>query len=213
MRIYARRTSSNCQKVLWFLGELGLDYEFVATGGDAGGLDAPAYRVLNPNGRVPTLVDGDLAVWESHTILRYLAAKFAPERFWSADPGARSQIERWMDWSQAQLDASFMALFWGHWRTPEAQRDVAANHLHVARCRHYLQTLDAALAGRRYLLGDELTLADVPAGALMYRYANLDVTDPLPPHAARWYAALCDRPAFQTHVMLPFAELKGRLAY
>jgi glutathione S-transferase len=213
MRLYARRTSSNCQKVLWFLGELGLPYELVPTGGDAGGLDAPSYRALNPNGRVPTLVDGDLAVWESHTILRYLAARYAPERFWSDDPGERSRFERWMDWSQAQLDASFMSLFWGHWRTPEPQRDVAANQLQLARCRHYLKTLDAALAGRRFLLGERLSLADIPAGALMYRYANLDVTDALPPNVARWYEALCTREPFRTHVMLPFDELKGRLAY
>jgi glutathione S-transferase len=213
VRLYARRTSSNCQKVLWFLGELGLEYELVPTGGDAGGLDAPAYLALNPNGRVPTLVDGGVAVWESHTILRYLAAKYAPERFWASDPAARSRFERWMDWSQAQLDASFMDLFWGYWRTPEAQRNAALNELHLARCRRYMQTLDGALAGRRFLLGDSLSLADVPAGALMYRYANLGVTDELLPNVARWYAALCERDAYRSHVMLPFAELKGRLAF
>ena len=213
MRLFARRTSSNCQKVLWFLGELGLDYELVPTGGDAGGLEAPAYLALNPNGRVPTLVDDGAAVWESHTILRYLAAKYAPERFYPADPAARSQVERWMDWSQAQLDASFMDLFWGYWRTSEAQRDAARNAQQLARCRVYMRTLDAALAGRRFLLGDSLSLADVPAGALMFRYANLGVTDALLPNVARWYEALCERDAYRAHVMLPFAELKGRLAF
>jgi glutathione S-transferase len=213
MKLYARRTSSNCQKVLWFLGELGLAYELVPTGGDAGGLDTPTYRALNPNGRVPTLVDGGLAVWESHSILRYLAATHAPADFWSDDPAARTHFERWMDWSQAQLDVSFMDLFWGHWRTPAPDRDERQNRRHLARCRHFMTTLDAALADRTFLLGDRLTLADVPAGALMYRYANLDVTDALPQNVARWYAALCDRPAYRTHVMLPFDDLKGRLAY
>jgi glutathione S-transferase len=213
MKLFARRTSSNCQKVLWLLGELGLDCEFVATGGDAGGLDAPAYRALNPNGRVPTLLDGDLAVWESHTILRYLASKYAPARFWSDDPAERSRFERWMDWSQAQLDAAFMSLFWGHWRTPERERDERQNRLYLSQCRRYMKVLDAALAGQPYLLGDGLTLADIPAGALMYRYANLDVTDPLLPNVARWYAALSERAPYRTHVMLPFDDLKGRLAY
>jgi glutathione S-transferase len=213
IRLYARRTSSNCQKVLWFLGELGVTYEFVATGGDAGGLDAPAYRALNPNGRVPTLVDGELAVWEWHTILRYLAANYAPERFWSEAAAERSCFERWMDWSQAQFDVSFMSLFWGHWRTPEKERNERQNRLHLARCQQYLQTLDAALAGRRFLLGDSLSLADIPAGTLMYRYANLDITGPLPPNVAGWYEALCEREPYRTHVMLPFDELKGRLAY
>jgi glutathione S-transferase len=212
MKLYARRTSSNSQKVLWFLGELGLEYEFVATGGDAGGLDRPDYRAMNPNGAVPTLLDGDLAVWESHSILRYLAAMYAAERYWPADPAERSWIDRWMDWSQSGFDAAFMALFWGYWRTPEADRDGAANRVHLARCRRYMKVLDAELAGRTYLLGDRLSLTDVPVGALMFRYANLEVTDDLLPNVARWYAALTERKAFQTHVMLPFDELKGRLA-
>lgn len=216
MKLYARRTSSNSQKVLWFLGELavecGLRYELVATGGDAGGLDAPEYLARNPNGRVPLLVDGDLSVWESHAILRYLAAAYAPERYWPADPAERSGVDRWMDWSQAQFDASFMALFWGYWRTPEAQRDADANALHARRCRRYLKILDGALADRDYLAGERLSLADVPVGALMYRCAKLDPTSDLPPHVARWYARLCEREPFRTHVMLPFDELKGRLA-
>jgi len=213
MRLFARRTSSNCQKVLWFLGEIGIEYEFVATGGDAGGLDTPAYRAINPNEKVPTLLDGDLAVWESHTILRYLAAAHAPTRYWSEDPAERSQIDRWMDWSQAQFDPSFMALFWGYWRTPEAERNDQANRIQIARCRRYMGILDQALSDRVYLAGDRLSLADIPVGTLMYRYANLDVTDDLPHRVARWYAALTEREAFQTHVMLPFDELQGRLAF
>ena len=213
MKLFARRTSSNCQKVLWFLGELGLEYEFRATGGDAGGLDTPEYDAINPNRMVPTLVDGDLAVWESHTILRYLAAAHAPARYWSEGPAERSQVDRWMDWSQAQFDPSFMALFWGYWRTPEADRNQEANRSQVARCRRYLTILDRALSDQAHVAGKQLSLADIPVGSLMYRYANLDVTDDLPPHVARWYATLTEREAFQTHVMLPFDDLKGRLAF
>ena len=212
MKLYARRTSSNSQKVLWFLGELGLEYELVPTGGDAGGLDRPEYLAMNPNGAVPTLLDGDLAVWESHSILRYLAAKHSAQRFWPEDPAERSKIDRWMDWSQSGFDAAFMALFWGYWRTPEVDRNEAANRVQLARCRRYMQILDGELAGRTYLLGDGLSLADVPIGALLFRYAKLDVTDALLPNVARWYATLTERVAFQTHVMLPFDELKARRA-
>ncbi|MDJ0787986.1 MAG: glutathione S-transferase family protein [Myxococcota bacterium] len=211
MRLHARRTSSNCQKVLWFLGELGLDYEFVPTGGDHGGLDDPAFRALNPNGRVPTWVDEHGAVWESHTLLRYLAAVHAKGRFWPEDPAARSRIERWMDWSQSGFDAAFMALFWGHWRTPEADRNERLNRMNAKRAAAALEVLDAELAGHDYVVGDALSLADIPIGALLYRYANLDVTEKLPGHVASWYARLVERPAFQEHVMLPFDELKGRL--
>ncbi len=212
MQLYARRTSSNCQKVLWFLGELGLEHEFVPTGGDAGGLDRPEYRAMNPNARVPTLLDGDLAVWESHTILRYLAATRAPGRWWPADAAERTRIERWMDWSQSGFDASFMSLFWGYWRTPEGDRDETLNRAHARRSAAFLRVMDEALEKQPYLAGPDLSLADVPAGSLMFRYANLDVTESLPPNVARWYAKLCERSAFQEHVMLPFDELRGRLA-
>ena len=106
MKLYARKTSSNSQKVLWFLAELGLDYEFVATGGDAGGLRSEAYVAMNPNSWVPTLVDGAIDVWESHAILRYLAAEYGQKSDWPKGPAARSRIDRWMDWSQAQFDSS-----------------------------------------------------------------------------------------------------------
>lgn len=212
MKLYARRTSSNSQKVLWFLGELEIDYEFVDTGGDAGGLDDPEYLALNPNGRVPTLLDGDLSVWESHTILRYLAATNGGAIYWSEDPATRSAVDRWMDWSQSQFDASFMALFWGYYRTPEAERNIQTNRLHVKRCRSYLLLLDRCLSEHGYVVGDRLSLADIPIGALMYRYVNLDATDDLPPRVAKWYGALTEREPFQAHIMLPFDELEGRLA-
>ena len=212
MKLYARRTSSNSQKVLWFLGELGLPYEFVATGGDAGGLRTAEYLAMNPNASVPTLLDGGLAVWESHTVLRYLAAAHGPERYWPEDPAARSWVDRWMDWSQSQFDASFMDLFWGYWRTPEAARNTDQNRFQVDRCRRYMNILDDALASHAYVVGDHLSLADIPLGALMYRYANLDVTEDLPPNVARWYASLTERDVFQAHIMLPFDDLKGRLA-
>ena len=211
MKLYARRTSSNSQKVLWFLAELGLDYDFIPTGGDAGGLRAPRYLEMNPNGMVPTLLDGDLSVWESHTILRYLAASYGAEAFWSDDPTARSHVDRWMDWSQSGFDVSFMTLFWGHHRTPEPERDEAANRIQIERCRYFLKALDGCLAGHAFVAGDRLSLADIPVGALMYRYASLDVTDDLPPNVQKWYDRLTEREPFKTHVMLPFDELKGRL--
>ncbi len=212
MKLFARRTSSNSQKVLWFLGELAIDYEFVATGGDAGGLDAPEYLALNPNGRVPTLLDGDLSVWESHTILRYLAATYGADTFWSKDAAERSQVDRWMDWSQSQFDASFMALFWGYYRTPEADRNIQMNRFHVQRCRSCMLLLDSWLSDHDYVVGDRLSLADICIGALMYRYVNLEATDALPSNVASWYRRLSDRKSFQSHIMLAFDELKGRLA-
>ena len=213
MKLYARRTSSNSQKVLWFLDELGLNYEIVATGGDAGGLDTQAYRALNPNGRVPTWQDEHGALWESHSILRYLAAAYAPEAWWSEDAAERGRVERWMDWSQSGFDIAFMTLFWRYWRTPVAEHNNALIGLQIEKCRSSMLILDGVLKTNKFIAGDHLTLADIPVGSLMYRYVNLDITDELPSNVSQWYERLTEREPFRTHVMLPFDDLKGRLAY
>ena len=75
LRIWGRRDAFNVQKAMWLIGELGLPHQHTPAGGSAGGLDDPAFRAMNPHGRVPVIDDGGTVVWESHTILRYLAAR------------------------------------------------------------------------------------------------------------------------------------------
>jgi glutathione S-transferase len=126
LKVWGRRSSFNLQKVMWLVGELGLPHEHIPAGGDFGLNDTPEFLAMNPHGRVPVIDDDGTVVWESQTILRYLAAKYGRGRFWSDDPGERSLAERWMDWSQASLQADFlMGVFWGFYRTPEAQRNTA----------------------------------------------------------------------------------------
>src|SRR5215471_587771 len=108
LKIWRRRSSFNVQKVLWLIGELGLAHEHIPAGGSFGRLDESPFRALNPHGRVPVLEDGDLAIWESHTILRYLAARYSSGKFWLDDPAARACIEGWMDWSQTSLQTDFL---------------------------------------------------------------------------------------------------------
>src|SRR5215471_18759090 len=103
LKVWGRRSSFNVQKVMWLVGELGLAHEHIPAGGSFGGLDDPAFRALNPHGRVPVIQDDGVAVWESHAILRYLAARYGEQQFWSADPLMRSYADRWMDWSQCSL--------------------------------------------------------------------------------------------------------------
>lgn len=99
LTVWGRRSSFNLQKVMWLIGELGVEHRHIEVGGRFGGLDTPEFRAMNPHGRVPVIDDAGTVVWESHTILRYLAARYGGETFWSGDPAARSRFERWMDWS------------------------------------------------------------------------------------------------------------------
>ncbi|HKU96057.1 MAG TPA: glutathione S-transferase [Vineibacter sp.] len=216
LKVWGRRSSFNVQKVLWLVGELGLAHEHIPAGGDFGRLDEPAFRMLNPHERVPVIEDGDLAVWESQAILRYLAARYGRGRFWSDDPAERSQVDRWMDWSQTALQPDFLnGVFWGYYRTPEAQRNATAIAKSIARCAAHFRRLDSVLATRPFLCGDQLSLADIPAGTSLYRYFELDLEIERPdvPHVVAWYQRLQERPAYREHVMVPFGELRGRLDY
>jgi glutathione S-transferase len=214
LRVWGRRSSFNTQKVLWLLDELGLAYEHIPAGGDFGLLDTPEFLALNPHGRVPVIEDDRAVVWESHSCLRYLAAKYGRGTLWSDDPAERATAEGWMDWAQTALQPAFlMGVFWGYYRTPEAQRNLSAIRRNLGRCAEYFGLLDGMLANRPFLLGDRLTLADIPIGTHLYRYFELDIERPDIPHVTAWYERLQERPAYREHIMLPFGELFGKLDY
>lgn len=214
LTVYGRRNSFNVQKVMWLVGELGIEHTHVPLGGDAGGLDDPKFLAKNPHGKVPVIDDDGTVVWESHAILRYLAAVYGDRNWWSNDPDVRSNVDRWMDWSQSTLQPAFLnGIFWGYYRTPPDKRDMPRVEASIARTNGYMQQLDAHMADRAFMLGRRLTLGDIPAGTHLYRYFNLDITRPALPNVEAWYRRLQERPAYQEHVMIPFDDLAGRLAY
>jgi glutathione S-transferase len=213
LRVWGRRNSLNVQKVMWLIGELRLAHEHIDAGGSFGGLDDPKFLAMNPNGRVPVIDDDGTTVWESHTIARYLCARYSAGTLWPEDPAERSLSDRWMDWELATLQPAFMDLFWGFYRTPDDQRDWQAIRDAAARCADHYLLLDRQLTGRRYLAGDALTIADFPAGSTLYRYFQLGIDRPSVRNVERWYRLLTGRPAYREHVMIPFDDLRGRLAY
>jgi len=214
LTVWGRRSSANVQKVLWLVGELDLPYTHVPAGGDFGGLDDPAFRAMNPHGKVPVIDDGGTVVWESHAILRYLAAAHGGERFWSADPAVRAPVDAWMDWAQTALQPAFLTgVFWGGYRTPEAQRDAGAVARALDRTVACLSQVDRLLTDRPFVGGQALSLADIAIGTHLYRYFELEIDRPDLPRLAAWYDRLTARAAYREHVMVPFGELKGRLAF
>lgn len=211
--VWGRRSAFNVQKVLWMLGELAIEFDHRDAGGSAGGLDRPEFLAMNPHGRVPVIADGQVIVWESHSILRYLAATYGSGSLWSESPALRSAADRWMDWSLATLQPDFMKLFWGAFRTPESERDQAAIRAALSACDRHFRMLDAQLESQPFLAGSELTMADLPAGTSLYRYFEMGIDVPRPPHVCAWYSRLAARPAYREHVMVPFEELRGRLQF
>jgi glutathione S-transferase len=214
LTVWGRKSSFNLQKVMWLIGELQIPHRHIEAGGQFGGLDAPAFRAMNPHGKVPVIDDDGTVVWESHAILRYLAARYGRGSFWDDDPAARSLSDRWMDWSHTTLQPDFLTgVFWGFYRTPEAQRDWPAIRNKIALCARHFARLDSHLSDRTFMLGDTLTLADIPIATSLYRYFNIDIGRPSVPNVEAWYTRLQDRSPYREHVMVPFQELYGRLDF
>ena len=211
--VWGRRSAFNVQKVLWALGELAIPHAHVEAGGAAGGLDAPEFLAMNPHGRIPVLSDGDLVLWESHTIVRYLAARYGAGTLWPDAPAGRSFADRWMDWSLATLQPAFMALFWGFFRTPAAERNGRAIHAATDQCTAHYRLLDEHLSRYDYLAGARFTMGDIPCGTTLYRYFEMGASVPDVPHVRAWYRRLSERAAFREHVMVPFEELRGRTTH
>ena len=213
VRIWGRANAFNVQKAMWALAETGVAFERIDVGGGFGGLDAPEFRAMNPNGRIPVIADGEAVVWESNAVVRYLAARYAAGTLWPEDPGARSHADRWMDWYQNHLHRSFMDLFWGFVRMPERERNWPHLNGLIANCAQQMQVLDRHLGSQRFLGGDQFTMGDIPAGTCLYRYFEMDIERPDVPNVLRWYGELRARPAYAQHVAMPFDDLVGRKDY
>ncbi len=214
LTILGRRSSFNLQKVAWLIGEIGCAHRHIEVGGSFGGLDTPEFRLMNPHGRVPVIKDGDHIVWESQAILRYLAATHGGEAFWSEDPRVRAKVDQWMDWSQTCVQPDFLnGVFWGFYRTPAEQRNEAAVARSVARCADHFRLVDDVMGDRPFLLGEQLSLADITIGTHLYRYFELEIERPPIANVEAYYERLQERPAYRDNVMVPFDELFGRLAF
>ncbi|RAI30646.1 glutathione S-transferase family protein [Rhodoplanes serenus] len=203
LKIWGRTTSANVQKVMWAVGELALPHERVDLGGPFGGNREPEYLAKNPNGFVPTIEDDGFVLWESNTILRYLAANPAGSAGATLEPADRrdrARASQWMDWELTVASPAFRPVFIGLVRTPAAQRDAAAIAAATETSIAAMTILDAALAGSAYLAGDTFSYGDIPLAVLVRRFLELVVERPSLSNIERWYTAIEARPAFREHV-------------
>ena len=198
--VLGRNTSSNVQKVMWLLAEIGADCTRVDMGGAYGGNREEEYLKRNPNGVVPTILHGDHAVWESNTILRYIANVFPDSGLYPAEAVARAQIERWMDWQLSTFGPANVLLYQGIIRTPAPYRQRDAIEQYRQRNAELVAILDGVLSERKFVAGHAFTLADIAMGPQIHRWFNLPVERPEAKHVRNWYGGLCERAPFVEHV-------------
>jgi glutathione S-transferase len=200
LNIWGRISSINVRKVVWCAQELGLDFQRTEAGGQFGVVQTPEYLAINPNALVPAIDDGEgdgrVRLWESNVIVRYLCARHAPGTLYPEPLAARFDAERWMDWQQTTLNAVSAGAFRQWVRTPPSQRDPAVIDHSVRSTEPLFAILDAHLATRAFMLGDEFTMADIPVGCEAHRWFGLpqaEYTRPAWPNVERWFADLRNR--------------------
>jgi glutathione S-transferase len=203
--VWGRATSSNVMKVLWGLGELGLPFERVDVGGAFGRTDTAEYRAMNPTGLVPTLQEDGFTLWESNVILRYLASQHAAGgALWPADLQARANIDRWMDAQQTVLNRPMGVVFWGLVRTPAEQRDMRAIAAGIEEAAKAWRLIEGQLAKHPFIAGAAFTLCDIPWGVHAHRWFKMNyqgLPRPELPALRVWYERLCERAAYQQHIV------------
>ena len=196
--IWGRANSVNVQKVLWCLQELDLAYERIDAGMAFGKNREAEYLAMNPNGRVPTLVDGDFVLWESNSIMRYLVRAYRPQSpIYPHAPKVRAGVDRWLDWTLSTLQPVDRPVFWALVRTPPGQRDMAAIQKDADAEAVQWRIVAAQLSTRRFIEGDDFTLADIALGAYARRWLGVEgIARPRFANLERWYARLAGRAGF-----------------
>lgn len=195
IRLLGRATSGNVQKVVFLLEEMGLPYKREDYGRQFNNTQDAAYLKLNPNGKVPTLVDGDTVIWESNTILRYLCNKQGGHALYPSDPAGRSQVERWMDWQLASLNNPYLGIF-KEAKKPAAER-AASWAADAKELKTQLDILEAGMGGQPWLAGPAISLADVCLGPIVHRCLDFPVDLPGLAGLRAWRDKVAARPAFK----------------
>jgi glutathione S-transferase len=211
LKVLGRATSSNVQTVMWAIAELGLAVERQNIGLSHGGNDTAEFLRMNPNGLVPVLIDGDLTLFESAAILRYLAATYGDNLFYPKDTVKRAKLDVWAEWTKTtfypvMIGQVFLPLVR---QNPElVDRDALA--VSIERLGELALILDKAVVGGTYSDGENLTFADIMVGHLLFRYFELDFEKPYTPNLAKYYENLKCRPAYREHVMVSYEPLRWR---
>jgi len=199
--MHGRASSSNVQKVAWLLDELALPFERIDRGGRFGGLDDPDYRALNPNGLVPTVIDGDLVLWESNAILRHYARQYPAAAMVPADAAGAARCDMLLDWNITTLWPPLRAPYQAVERRglarsePEVQQ--ALDQVHGP-----IDTLEGLLADRDYVGGAAFGIGDIPPAISLSRWFYLGRDLERWPSVAAWYRRCAARPAFQAQVVV-----------
>lgn len=189
-------TQSRAFRPLWVMHELGLEFEQVALDFHGDALKTAEYRALNPNGRIPTLVDGDLVLWESMAITLYLARRYGGDSgLWPDSISGEALAWQWSFWVMTEVERALLSVLMHSRVLPAEKRDPAKVSRNLGVLKGPFAVLDQALAGRDYLVGGAFTIADLNVASVLSWCKPARVHLDEYPQLDAWLARCLDRPA------------------
>jgi glutathione S-transferase len=185
---------SRAIRCLWMLEETGQPYQLVDKSLRADDLHSADYLKLNPNARIPTLVDGDVVLWESMAINLYLAQKY-PGPLHCADAAVLGHAAQWSLWAMLEVEMILLHLLEHSVLLAEYARDISVVERNELLLKKPLGILNAYLGGRSYIAGDSFTVADLNVASILAwgKIVRLDLS--AWPDLKRWLDACLARPA------------------
>jgi glutathione S-transferase len=197
LRILGKSSSINVRKVLWTCAELNILLEREDWGGASRSTQHPDFLALNPNAMIPVMIDGDLVLWESNTICRYLATQYGDGALLPAQAQLRAKVEQWMDWQALELNNSWRYAFMGLVRHSPAHREPAEIRASADSWNKHMGILERQLeATGRFVVGEQFTLADLVLGLSINRWLMTPIERPDCPALAAYYERLSERKGF-----------------
>jgi glutathione S-transferase len=180
-------------RALWVAKELGLDYQHLPIEIGDDGAKSPEFLAINPNGRLPVIVDGDFVLFESLAITLYLAKKHSSGKLYPATLEGEARAWQWSLWAVTEVDRGVNIWSLHAVRLPPQERNAALREEALKVIASPFKVLDAAVAREPYLLGKDFTVADLNVAAVISRAVDMDLS--AWPHLKDWLVRCLDRPA------------------
>jgi len=197
LKILGRPSSINVRKVLWACAELGLPFEQEDWGSGFRDVNAAAFTALNPNAMVPVLLDGDFVLWESNSILRYLANRQGKCVLYPQDARARARVDQWLDWQASDLNRAWSYAFMSLVRKSPDHADPAQVSVSLNGWAKFMSILDDRLQQTRsHVAGAEFSLADIAIGLSVHRWLGTPFEHPRLEAVQAYYERIACRPGF-----------------
>lgn len=200
LKILGKTSSINVRKVLWTCAELGLAFDQEDWGSGFRSTTAPEFIALNPNAMVPVVRDGEFVLWESNSIIRYLAGRYRGEWLYPIDPIERFRCDQWIDWQASELNRSWSYAFLALVRQSPAHRDAQQIAASCESWTRHMAIVESQLARTgAYIAGPAFSLADIPLALSINRWLETPLQHADFPAVTAYMTRLAARDAYRLY--------------